>query len=71
MAEKKKGESFPIPKKSYSLEFLVGLFTLAGVAAFAYLAINIAQMRFLKTGYHNLFAEFSNVSGLKEGAQRY
>lgn len=68
MEEKKKAESFPIPKKNYWVEFLVGLFTLAGVAAFAYLAINIAQMRFLNTGYHHLFAEFSNVSGLKEGA---
>jgi phospholipid/cholesterol/gamma-HCH transport system substrate-binding protein len=59
---------FPIPKKSYSIEFMVGLFTLGGLLCFAYLAVNIAQMRFLNTGYHNIYAEFSNVSGLKEGA---
>jgi len=59
---------FPIPKKSYVVEFLVGLFTLGGLLCFAYLAVNIAQMRFLNSGYHKVYAEFSNVSGLKEGA---
>lgn len=67
-AEKQATSEFPIPKKSYLIEFLVGLFTIGGVLCFAYLAVNIAQMRILNTGFHSIFAEFSNVSGLKEGA---
>ncbi len=59
---------FAAPKKTYYVEFFVGLFTIGGLLCLAYLAVNIARMRFLNAGFHKVLAEFSNVSGLKEGA---
>lgn len=59
---------FTPPKKTMMLEFSVGLFTLAGVLCFAYLAVHIAKMNFFQSGYHDIGAEFSNISGLELGA---
>lgn len=65
---KKTQESFPIPKRGFMLEFLVGIFTIMGSLCFAYLAVNIAQIKFFRSGGKQIKAEFSNVSGLKSGA---
>lgn len=59
---------FVIPKRSFNAEFLVGLFAIAGVACFAYLAVGIANMSFLDTGTYEVTAEFDNISGLENGA---
>ena len=67
-ADKKTPDSFPIPKKGMMVEFLVGLFTIFGSLCFAYLAVNIAQIKFFRSGGKTIKAEFSNVSGLKGGA---
>lgn len=64
----KKRERPPLPKRSLTVEFYVGLFALMGVLAFGYLAINIAQMRFFSSGFYEIVAEFTNVSGLELGA---
>ena len=66
--EKKAPENFPIPKKGVMIEFLVGVFTIIGSLCFAYLAVNIAQIKFFNSGGKQIKAEFSNVSGLKGGA---
>jgi phospholipid/cholesterol/gamma-HCH transport system substrate-binding protein len=66
--EKKPEENFSIPKKGYLIEFLVGVFTIIGCICFAYLAVNVAQIKFFKASGKQIIAEFSNVSGLKGGA---
>jgi phospholipid/cholesterol/gamma-HCH transport system substrate-binding protein len=60
--------SLPIPKRSFSLEFLVGVFMLVGVAAVAYLSIGLAGVQLGPGQTYDLQAEFDNISGLKYGA---
>ncbi|HMO18801.1 MAG TPA: outer membrane lipid asymmetry maintenance protein MlaD [Oligoflexia bacterium] len=50
------------------IEFWVGLFVLAGITAFSYLAINIAGIRFSDAGFYKIKAQFVDVAGLKLGA---
>lgn len=59
---------FVPPPKKYSLELLVGLFAIIGLGSFAYLAINIAQLRMTDAGYYKILAKFTSISGLKPGA---
>lgn len=66
MSEEKK--EFTPPKRSFTVEFWVGVFALLGVGCFAYLAINIASIRLSNAGYYDLKAVFDSVSGLKSGA---
>jgi phospholipid/cholesterol/gamma-HCH transport system substrate-binding protein len=53
--------------KRSSLELVVGLFVLAGLACLAYLAVHLGKMEIWGGGYR-LTADFNNVSGLKVGA---
>lgn len=55
-------------KISFGIELWVGLFVIIGMACFAYLAVNIASIRFSDAGYYRINAKFSDVSGLKLGA---
>ncbi len=66
MAESK--TTFELPKRSFTVEFWVGIFTAFGVGCFAYLAINIAGIRISDSGLYKVQAEFDSVSGLKVGA---
>jgi phospholipid/cholesterol/gamma-HCH transport system substrate-binding protein len=54
--------------KRANLELAVGVFVLIGLACLAYLAVNLGKMEIYGGGYQ-LFANFDNVSGLKQGAQ--
>lgn len=63
--EKKKVD---LPKRSFTAEFWVGIFTILGCLCFAYLAINLASIRLTNSGYYSVSAVFSNVAGLKKGA---
>lgn len=56
------------PPRKLSLEFWVGMFTLAGVAACAYLAVGLGGVKLTGSSRYNVFAEFDNVSGLQYGA---
>lgn len=58
----------PVPKRSISLEFFVGLFAAAGVAAAAYLAVGLAGLELNDSDNYTIYAEFDNISGLKYGA---
>jgi len=58
----------PVPKRTFTLEFLVGLFTMAGVAAAGYLAVGLAGLEIGASNTYYVYAEFDNVSGLKYGA---
>ncbi len=53
--------------KRGSLELMVGVFVLAGLACLAYLAIHLGKLEVFGSGYH-VTAEFDNISGLKSGA---
>lgn len=64
----KSGTAVVLPKRKFTVEFFVGIFVIIGCLCLAYLAINIAKMSFLKTGFYEITASFLNVSGLEEGA---
>ncbi|HQH25878.1 MAG TPA: hypothetical protein PLP17_00665, partial [Oligoflexia bacterium] len=68
MAEQEKEKEFKLPKRSFSVEFWVGVFAIAGVACFAYLSINIARIKITNAGYYPVYAVFSDISGLKVGS---
>lgn len=57
-----------LPRRSFSMEFFVGLFTLVAVAAAGYLAIGLGELRLTASDRYTIFAEFDNVSGLQHGA---
>jgi phospholipid/cholesterol/gamma-HCH transport system substrate-binding protein len=67
-SNKETAQEIPIPKRTITLEFLVGIFTLITVAAAGYLAVGLGDIRFFNTGEKFITAEFNNVSGLKPGA---
>lgn len=69
-ADKSDGEAQTVlpHRKSFGVEFFVGLFALAGLLAFGYLSINIGGMSFFKSGVYHIKAVFGDVSGLENGA---
>ena len=55
--------------KKNTLEMIVGLFMLAGLLAFAYLALQLGEVSILSSSSKYVIkAEFDNVSGVKKGA---
>lgn len=68
MASQNETNAVVIPTRRLSIDFWVGLFALAGILAFAYLAVNIARINLFNTGFYELKATFDNISGLKIGA---
>ena len=54
--------------KRISLEFVVGLFVLAGLLSFAYLAIKLSGANVFGENTYTVNARFGSVSGLREGA---
>ena len=63
-----KGGAAVLPKRSFSIEFFVGIFTMLGVAACGYLAIGLGDFRLSRSNEYLVYAEFDNISGLKTGA---
>jgi phospholipid/cholesterol/gamma-HCH transport system substrate-binding protein len=57
-----------MPKRSFSVEFFVGLFTLAALAACAYLAVGLGDFQVGNDASYSVVAEFDNISGLQKGA---
>lgn len=60
--------NIPLPKRSFSIEFWVGLFTMCGVAAMGYLSIRLGELQLFTSNKYSIYAEFDNISGLKTGA---
>ena len=56
------------PKRSFGVEFFVGLFTMVGVAAAGYLAIGLGDVELFGSDRYEVRAEFDDISGLKAGA---
>jgi phospholipid/cholesterol/gamma-HCH transport system substrate-binding protein len=52
---------------SRGTQLIVGLFALAGIAALAYLSLNLGKVEFFTPPSYILYADFDNVSGLKVG----
>lgn len=60
--------NYELPRKSYLMEFWVGVFAIIGMLCFAYLSINIGGMSLGNSDSYKILAKFSNVAGLKKGA---
>ena len=65
---KQEKKEVQLPKKSFTAEFWVGIFAILGCLSFAYLSVNLANMRLSNAGYYNVKAEFTNIAGLKKGS---
>ena len=57
-----------LPRRTFTLEFFVGIFTMLGVAACGYLAVGLGDLRLNRSNEYIVYAEFDNISGLKTGA---
>ena len=58
----------PIPKRTFTVEFAVGFFTLISLVASAWLAVGLGGIELFGSDKYTILAEFDNVSGLKGGA---
>ncbi|MBX7136343.1 MAG: outer membrane lipid asymmetry maintenance protein MlaD [Oligoflexia bacterium] len=58
----------PLPRRGFTIEFMVGLFALVGVLAAGYLAVGLGDLQFGSSNQYTLYAIFDNISGLKKGA---
>ena len=54
--------------KRVKLEFMVGLFVLAGLLALAWLSVKLAKMEIVGGNHTPMYANFTSVAGLKTGA---
>ena len=54
--------------KKLSVEFIVGMFLLSGIAAMTYLSVVVSGVSGFSTDGYRLMAKFENSSGLKRGA---
>ena len=68
MQTAKAAPTIAMPRRTFSVEFMVGLFTVAAVACSGYLAVGLGDMKMFGNDQYRLYAEFDNVSGLKNGA---
>ena len=51
------------------IEFLVGIFMIAGFLAFGYLALQLGEVSFLSSSKNYIItAQFDNIAGVKKGA---
>lgn len=57
-----------VPKRSITIELLVGVFTLVGVIALGLQAIGLGGLTLISSDRYDIQAEFDNISGLKKGA---
>ena len=57
-----------LPKRTFSVEFLVGAFSLAALACAAYLSMGLGDLELFGSNKYNVYAEFDNISGLQKGA---
>ncbi len=56
------------PKRKFTLEIVVGLFSLVALVAAGYLCVNLGGLDLNSANNYYLKAEFNDVSGLKNGA---
>jgi phospholipid/cholesterol/gamma-HCH transport system substrate-binding protein len=54
--------------RRFDLELSVGLFFIIGIACLAYLSIRLGKMEVIGSRGTTIYAEFSNIGGIKKGA---
>lgn len=54
--------------KKYTMETIVGIFVAIGLAGVAYMTVELGHVSFLGENAYPLYAQFTTVSGLKDGA---
>lgn len=52
---------------SRTTQFVVGIFALIGIAALAYLSVQLGQVEIFPPPSYTIYANFDNVAGLKNG----
>jgi phospholipid/cholesterol/gamma-HCH transport system substrate-binding protein len=57
-----------LPKRSFSVELVVGLFMVAALACLAYLAVGLGDVELFGSNTYYISAEFDNISGLQMGS---
>lgn len=57
-----------VPRRSFSVEFFVGVFAIVGVWAAAYLSVGLGGLELTSSNEYHIDAEFDNISGLQLGA---
>ncbi len=57
-----------MPKRTLSVEFVVGIFAVITLIASAYLSVGLGDMEMFGSTRYDILAEFDSVSGLKPGA---
>ena len=57
-----------VPQRKFTVEFVVGIFSLFSLAALAYLSVNLGGLDLNSSNKYKLNAEFNDVSGLQSGA---
>ena len=60
-------KSTEMPNKTFTAEFMVGIFSIISLVAIGYLCINLGGMDIGSSRYP-IYAEFDNIAGLKRGA---
>lgn len=55
--------------KKYQMETVVGLFVCLGLLCVAYLTVQLGRMQLFGGDEYSLYANFTNISGLKTGAR--
>jgi phospholipid/cholesterol/gamma-HCH transport system substrate-binding protein len=55
--------------KKFSLELYVGIFFIVGILCLSYLSIKLGKLDIVGSHGTTLYAVFSNIGGLKEGAE--
>lgn len=58
----------PLMRRSLSIEFFVGLFTIVCCGAMGWLAVGLGGVDIFPSTTYEIFADFDNISGLKNGA---
>lgn len=56
------------PRRGFTLELMVGVFAILGVAAAGYLSVGLGGLELMSSDDYVVYAEFDNISGLKKGA---
>lgn len=65
---KNNGSSIPVPARTFTVEFWVGVFAIIGVSAAGYLSVGLAGLNIGPRDAYEIAASFDNVSGLELGA---
>ncbi len=68
VASKGNGATLPMPTRTFTVEFWVGVFAIVGVIAAGYLSVGLAGLKIGPQDTYEIAAEFDNISGLEIGA---